>query len=52
MNVFPSFFFIYVHYMYFFFLDELREFTISDFPKQMHLGVHINHFIFFPTRSN
>ena len=25
-------------YMYFFFLDELRKFTISDFPKQMHLG--------------
>ena len=24
-------------YMFFFFLDELRKFTISDFPKQMHL---------------
>ena len=27
-----------VPYMYFFFLDELGKFTISDFPKQMHLG--------------
>ena len=29
-----------IHYMYFFFLDELRKFTIciSDFPKQIHLG--------------
>ena len=33
----------YQHYMYFFFLDELRKFTISDFPKQQHLG----YFIFF-----
>ena len=31
----------------FFFLDELRKFTISDFPKQTHLG-----FTFFPTSSN
>ena len=28
----------YLPYMYFFFLDELRKFTISDFPKQTHLG--------------
>ena len=27
-----------VRYMYFFFLDELIKFTISDFPKQTHLG--------------
>ena len=27
-----------IYYMYFFFFDELRKFTISDFPKQTHLG--------------
>ena len=41
----------YIHYMYFFFFDELRKFTISDFPKQMHLG-YIYHFIYFPTPCN
>ena len=25
-------------YVWIFFLDELRNFTISDFPKQTHLG--------------
>ena len=35
-------------YMYFFFFDKLRKFTISDFPKQTHLGVHIDHFIKSP----
>ena len=30
-----------------FFLEELRKFTISNFPKQTHLGVHIDHFIVF-----
>ena len=35
------------HYMYFFFLDELRKFTISDFPKQMHLGYILITLFFF-----
>ena len=33
-----EFYIYYTLYMYFFFLDELRKFTISDFPKQTHLG--------------
>ena len=36
--------------MYFFFLDELRKFTINDFPKQTHLGYTL--ISFFPTSSN
>ena len=35
-------------YMYFFFSDKLRKFTISDFPKQTHFGhISIAHFITF-----
>ena len=30
-----------------FFLVELRKFTISDFPMQTHMGVHIDNFIYF-----
>ena len=38
----------YVHYMYIFFLDKLRKFTISDFPKQTHFGhILITLFFFF-----
>ena len=47
-----------LHYMcavlvqrYFFFLDEFRKFTISDFPKQMHLGYTLTPY-FFPTSYN
>ena len=36
-----------VLYMYFFFLDELRKFTISDFPKQTHLGYTLITLFFF-----
>ena len=35
------------HYMYFFFLDELRNFTISDFPKQTHDLVYTLITLFF-----
>ena len=35
-------------HMYFFFLEELRKFTIIDFPKQTHFGrILINLFFFF-----
>ena len=37
--------------MYLFFLDELRKFIISDFPKQTHLGYTLIT-LFFPTPSN
>ena len=36
----------------FFFLDELRKFTISDLPKQTHLGYTLITLFFFPTSSN
>ena len=35
-------------YVIFFFSDELRKFTISDFPKQINFG-HILITLFFPT---
>ena len=35
----------------FFFSDELRKFTISDFPKQTHIG-HILITLFFSSHSN
>ena len=36
----PGIRYLYVDYMYFFFSDELRKFTISDFPKQIHFGTY------------
>ena len=38
---------MYVCYMYFFFFNELRKFTISDFPQQTHLGYTLIK-LFFP----
>ena len=39
---------MYKIYVICFFIDELRKFTISDFPKQTHFGhILINLFIFF-----
>ena len=37
--------------MYFSFLDELRKFTISDFPNQTHLGYTLIA-LFFSTPYN
>ena len=40
--------------MYFFFLDKLRKFTISDFPKHTQSRIWGTHWslYFFPTPSN
>ena len=39
----------YTRYMYSFFSDELRKFTIRDFPKQTHFGPILITLLFFFT---